>query len=76
MNDLTTRLARASATRPKRTLALWGLAVAAAIAAIALLLPSALTTEAELTNNPESYRGYDRIAAAFRRARRRRRTRS
>lgn len=65
MNDLTTRLARASATRPKRTLALWGLAVAAAIAAIALLLPSALTTEAELTNNPESYRGYDRIAAAF-----------
>ena len=44
MNDLTRRLARVSAAHPGRTLGLWGAAVVASIAVIALLLGSALTT--------------------------------
>ena len=37
----------------------------AAVAAIGGLLGSALTTDAELTNDPESYRAYDLIAEHF-----------
>ena len=44
---------------------LWGITVVAAAAAIALLLSSALTTEGEMTNDPESYRGYDLIGEHF-----------
>ncbi len=65
MNDLTRRLARACASHPWRTIGLWGLAVLAAAATIALLLSSALTTEGEMTNDPESYRGYDLIGEHF-----------
>ncbi|MBM3677684.1 MAG: MMPL family transporter, partial [Actinobacteria bacterium] len=61
MRDLTGRLARAAVAHPKRTLGLWGLAVVVAVALIALLLGSALTTEGRMTNDPESYRGYDVI---------------
>jgi RND superfamily putative drug exporter len=65
VNDLTRTLARASAVHPWRTLALWGVAVVVAIATIAVLLSSALTTEGEMTNDPESYRGYDLIEEHF-----------
>ena len=42
-------------------LALWGGIFVLSVAAIALLLPSAITTEATVTNEPESERGYDAI---------------
>jgi RND superfamily putative drug exporter len=63
--DVTTRLARSSSRRPKRTLALWGVGFVAAVGAIVVLLPSALTTDAEMTNNPESYRAYELIGEHF-----------
>ena len=40
-------------------LAIWGAIFVASIAAIALLLPSAITTDAAVTNDPESEQGYD-----------------
>ena len=58
---MTERLARHAALHPKRVLAIWGGVVVLSIAAIALLLPSALTTDATVTNNPESEQGYDAI---------------
>jgi uncharacterized membrane protein YdfJ with MMPL/SSD domain len=61
---LTERIARACAAHPGRTLAAWGLALAASIAAIALVMGE-LTTEAEVTNNPESVRAEDLITNAF-----------
>ena len=42
-----------------------GASVVAAVAIIASFLPSALTTEGEMTNDPESYRGYDLIQEHF-----------
>ena len=65
MRDLTGMLARTSARRPGRTLAFWGVALVASIAIIAALLGSALTTEGEMTNDPESYRAYDLIREHF-----------
>jgi uncharacterized membrane protein YdfJ with MMPL/SSD domain len=56
---MTERLARHAALHPKRMLAIWGAIFVASIAAIALLLPSALTTDATVTNDPESQQGYD-----------------
>ena len=44
-------------------LAIWGAIFVLSIAAIALLLPSAITTDATVTNDPESEQGY---AAIFR----------
>jgi RND superfamily putative drug exporter len=65
MRDLTGRLARASSARPLRTLALWGVAILLSVAAIAALLGSTLTTDAEMTNDPESYRAYDLLGEHF-----------
>jgi RND superfamily putative drug exporter len=65
VNDLTGRLARASSRRPWRTLALWGVALVLAVGAIGTSLGDILTTDAEMTNDPESYRGYDLLAAHF-----------
>ncbi|HEX5584030.1 MMPL family transporter [Gaiella sp.] len=65
MNDLTGRLARASSRRPWRTLVLWGVAIVLAVAAIGALLGDTLTTDAQMTNDPESYRGYDLLDAHF-----------
>ena len=65
MHDLTGRLARASSLRPWRTLALWGVALVLSVAAIAALLGSTLTTDAEMTNDPESYRAYDLLGRHF-----------
>jgi uncharacterized membrane protein YdfJ with MMPL/SSD domain len=59
----TERLARASAARPKLTLAAWLAAFLAAGAAIAILLGSSLTTDDDFTNRPESQRA-DEIADA------------
>ena len=59
---MTERLARHAALHPVRVLALWGVAFAASVAAIALLLPSAITTEQGVTADSESQRGYDAIA--------------
>ncbi|HEY1316662.1 MAG TPA: MMPL family transporter [Gaiella sp.] len=65
MNDLTGRLARASSRRPWRTVALWGVAILLAVGAIGALLGDTLTTDAEMTNDPESYRGYDLLGEHF-----------
>jgi len=65
VNDLTRRLAHASASHPWRTLGVWSLVLFVSIAVIVSLLGSALTTEGEMTNDPESYRGYDLIAEHF-----------
>jgi RND superfamily putative drug exporter len=65
VNDLTGRLARASSRRPWRTLALWGVAIVLAAGAIVTSLGDVLTTDAKMTNNPESYRGYDLLDAHF-----------
>ena len=56
---MTERLARHAALHPKRMLAIWGAIVVLSIGAIAVLLPSALTTDATVTNDPESQQGYD-----------------
>ncbi len=56
---MTQRLALASARHPMRTILIWVAACLLAVAAVALLLGDALTSEAEVTNNPESYQGYD-----------------
>jgi len=65
VNDLTGRLARSSSRHPWRTLALWGVAIVLAVGVIAASLGNVLTTDAEMTNDPESYRGYDLVAAHF-----------
>src|ERR687897_1138359 len=59
---MTERLARHAALHPKRMLAIWGAIFVASVAAIALLLPSAITTDADVTNDPESQQGYAAIA--------------
>ena len=56
---MTERLARHAALHPKRMLAIWGAIFVVSVAAIALLLPSAITTDAMVTNDPESEQGYD-----------------
>ncbi len=65
MKDATGRLAEASGRHPWRTLALWGVALLLAVAAIGGLLGDALTTDARMTNHPESYRGYDVLREHF-----------
>ena len=59
MRVVTERLARHAALHPKRMLAIWVGIFVLAIAAIALLLPSAITTDATVTNKPESDQGYE-----------------
>jgi len=56
---MTERLARAAALHPKRTIGIWTLAFLLAVAAIALLLPSALTTDSDVSSDTESRRGYE-----------------
>jgi putative drug exporter of the RND superfamily len=58
---MTERVARYAALRPWRVVALWAAVVAGSVAAIALLLPSAITTEATVTNDPESELGYQAL---------------
>jgi uncharacterized membrane protein YdfJ with MMPL/SSD domain len=56
---MTERLARHAALHPKRMLAIWGTIIVLSIAAIALLLPTSITTDATVTNDPESEQGYE-----------------
>jgi RND superfamily putative drug exporter len=44
---------------------LWGVAIVLAVVAIGALLGDTLTTDAQMTNDPESYRGYDLLDAHF-----------
>jgi putative drug exporter of the RND superfamily len=59
----TERIARACARRPWVTLAVWLLALVLAVATIVGLLE--LTSEGEVTSNPESERGYALIGRHF-----------
>jgi RND superfamily putative drug exporter len=52
----TATLARACSRHPWLAMGAWGVAIVAALAAIALLLPGRLTTEGAGTNNPQSQR--------------------
>ena len=61
---LTGRLARASAARPRRTFALWGVAVLVAFALIATSLHG-LSSNGNVVGNPESTKAKDTIARAF-----------
>ena len=62
---MTERLARWTSTHPWRTIACWLTALVLGVAAAALLLPGALTTNAEVTNNPESKRAEDVLGRHF-----------
>jgi len=55
-------LARGAARHPWRTLGLWGLALAAAVAAIVTILPGALTAQYSFLGNPDSQVGRDLLA--------------
>ena len=61
---LTERLARASAARPRRTFALWGVAVVVAVALVATSLHG-LSSNGNVVGNPESTKAKDAIARAF-----------
>jgi putative drug exporter of the RND superfamily len=61
---LTGRLARWSAARPRRTLALWGVAVVIALALVATSLHG-LSSQGNVVGNPESTKAKDTIARAF-----------
>jgi RND superfamily putative drug exporter len=54
-------LARASARRPWRVVAIWGALLVASIAVVAVALAGALTTETSFVNSPESKRAADAI---------------
>jgi RND superfamily putative drug exporter len=61
---VTERLARASAARPRRTFALWGIAVLAALALIATSLHG-LSSNSHVVGKPESTKAADVVARAF-----------
>jgi RND superfamily putative drug exporter len=61
---LTERLARVSAARPRRTFALWGIAVLAALAFVATSLHG-LSSQGNVIGKPESTKAKDAIARAF-----------
>ena len=52
-------LARVSSRRPWRVVLLWVVALVVSIGVIGALLPSALTTDSEVTSNPESEQAYE-----------------
>jgi RND superfamily putative drug exporter len=57
------RLAELATRRPGRVLLAWGVVVLVSIGLIGALLPTAVTSDAELTNNPDSSRAQDLIDA-------------
>jgi putative drug exporter of the RND superfamily len=61
---VTERLARASAARPRRTLAFWGLAVLAALVLVATSLHG-LTSNAHVVGSPESTKAANALTKAF-----------
>ncbi|HEX5260803.1 MAG TPA: MMPL family transporter [Gaiellales bacterium] len=54
-------LARAAASHPRRTLAIWAVVLVASLASVALLLPSATTSTVGFVNQPESAAANDLI---------------
>lgn len=56
-------LAEYATRRPKRVLTAWAVAVLVSLGLVATLLGSGLTSDANLTNNPESYAAQDLIDA-------------
>jgi RND superfamily putative drug exporter len=62
---LTERLARAAALRPWRTIAAWVVAIVVAFVLVGGLMSGRLTTEGEVTNNPQSLRAKDVIDQHF-----------
>ena len=64
MGFSTTSVARACSRRPGRTFAAWGLVLLGSFAALAFAL-TGFTTQSSPTNNPQSERAHDRLAAAF-----------
>ena len=65
MSISTEGLARACATHPKRTLAAWLVAVLVSFVVIALLLGDALTSDGDVTSNPESKQAAALIRESF-----------
>jgi uncharacterized membrane protein YdfJ with MMPL/SSD domain len=61
---ITERLARASARRPGRALAIWGIVVVAALALVATTLHG-LTSNAHVVGSPDSTKAANALAAAF-----------
>ena len=64
-SGLTERLARTCAKRPWRTIAAWLVAMVLGVVAVGALLGDRLSTEARVTNDPESERAYDLIGEQF-----------
>jgi uncharacterized membrane protein YdfJ with MMPL/SSD domain len=62
---MTERLARTCALHPWRTIAAWLVAIVLAFVAVAAFLGGSLTTEGEVTNNPESEQAYALEAERF-----------
>ena len=65
MSISTEGLARACATHPKRTLAAWLVAVFVSFVVIALLLGDALTSDGDVTSNPDSKQASALIRDSF-----------
>ena len=63
--SLTQRSARFAAAHPWRVLATWGVVLLASLVAIGALLGSALTTDQDVTTNPESKRAADLMGQSF-----------
>ena len=63
--SVTQRMAMACARRPWRTVGVWVAVVIAALAAIALLLGSALTPEGRITSEPDSVKGLNLVDDQF-----------
>src|SRR5215207_10479961 len=60
----TASLARACSRHPGRTVAAWGMVVVGSVMALAFVL-TGFTTDAAVTNNPESERAEARVFEAF-----------
>src|SRR5919108_6332277 len=59
------RLAAIAVARPRRVLAVWAVVALAGFALISGLLGSALSSEGDVTNNPESKQAEDLVDARF-----------
>ena len=62
---MTERLARSCAAHPWRTVAAWGLVLLLSVAVIATSLGDVLTTDGEITSEPESELGYQLLEEHF-----------
>ncbi len=58
-------LARSAATHPWRTIAAWVAAIVLAVVAVALFLGGGLTTEGQVTNDPDSVQAHELLEERF-----------